>query len=183
MSLLHSWTLSPASCPPPRSSLPSGGIWFLGLVTLGDSLIASPSSLAFCPSAFFAAFSSHVAYRPRSRTLSHIWTHPALQGQCLLMAVRGTTARIYPASCLEGRCPLRHDGICALPPQHFDDLKTVIVITRLRKSRSDLSRHQDILPYATVWKGLYSVNTCAMPLLCSPQAFSCRCAPTARWSR
>src|SRR5262245_61061817 len=93
-----------------------------------------------------------------SLNLSHIWTHPALQGQCLLMAVRGTTARIYPASCLEGRCPLRHDGICALPPQHFDDLKTVIVITRLRKSRSDLSRHQDILPYAMGWNGLCSVN-------------------------
>jgi len=106
-----------------------------------------------------------------------------LQGQCLLMAVRGTTARIYPASCLEGRCPLRHDGICALPPQHFDDLKTVIVITRLRKSRSDLSRHQDILPYAMVWKGLCSVNTCAMHLLrCSPQALSCR-SPAALWSR
>gem|GEM_PF-6735438 len=99
------------------------------------------------------------------------------------MAVRGTTACIYPASFLEGHCPLRHDGICALPPQHFDDLTMVFVITRLRKSRSDLSRHQDILPYATVWKGLYSVNTCAMHLLCSPQAFSCRCAPTALWSR
>ena len=85
------------------------------------------------------------------------------------MAVRGTTARIYPASFLEGRCPLRHDGICALPPQHFDDLTMVFVITRLRKSRSDLSRHQDILPYATVWKGLCSVNTCAMHLLCSLQ--------------
>jgi len=119
-----------------------------------------------------------------SLNLSHIWTHPALQGQCLLMAVRGTTARIYPASCLEGRCPLRHDGICALPPQHFDDLKTVIVITRLRKSRSDLSRHQDILPYAMGWKGLCSVNTCAMHLLrCSPQALSYRCAPAALWSR
>jgi hypothetical protein len=120
---------------------------------------------------------------PSSLNLSHIWTHPALQGQCLLMAVRGTTACIYPASFLEGHCPLRHDGICALPPQHFDDLTMVFVITRLRKSRSDLSRHQDILPYATVWKGLYSVNTCALPLLCSPQAFSCRCAPTALWSR
>ena len=112
------------------------------------------------------------------REIEHIWTHPALQGQCLLMAVRGTTARIYPASFLEGRGPLRHDGICALPPQHFDDLTMVFVITRLRTSRSDLSRHQAILPYATVWKGLYSVNTCAMHLLrCSPQVLSCRCAP------
>src|SRR5215475_10201655 len=94
------------------------------------------------------------------------------------MAVRGTTACIYPASFLEGHCPLRHDGICALPPQHFDDLTMVCVITRLRKSRSDLSRHQDILPYARVWKGLCSVNTCAMHLLrCSPQALSCRCTP------
>ena len=115
---------------------------------------------------------------------SHIWTHPALQGQCLLMTVRGTTARLYPASWLEGRCPLRHDGICALPPQHFDDLTMVFVITRLQKSRSDLSRHQDILPYATLWKGLCSVHTGAMHLLrCSPQALSCRCAPAALWSR
>src|SRR5215831_16052219 len=51
---------SPASCPPPRSSLKSGGIWFLGLGTLWDSLISSPSSLAFFPSAFFAAFSALV---------------------------------------------------------------------------------------------------------------------------
>jgi hypothetical protein len=93
-----------------------------------------------------------------SLNFSHIWPHPALQGQCLLMAVRGTTARLYPASCSEGRCPLRHDGICALPPQHFDDLMMVFVLTRLRKSRSDLSRHQDIIPYATVWKGLCSVG-------------------------
>ena len=120
---------------------------------------------------------------PETLNLSHIWTHSALQGQCLLMAVRGTTACIYPASFLEGHCPLRHDGICALPPQHFDALTMVFVITRLRKSRSDLSRHQDILPYATVWKGLCSVNTGAMHLLGSPQAFSCRCAPTALWSR
>src|SRR5215510_10784803 len=62
------------------------------------------------------------------------------------MAVRGTTACIYPASCVEGCYPLRHDGICALPPQHFDDLTMVFVITRLRKSRSALSRHQDIFP-------------------------------------
>jgi hypothetical protein len=61
MSPLHSWTLPPASCPPPRSSLKSGGIWFLGLVTLWDSLISSPSSLAFFPSAFFAAFSYRFA--------------------------------------------------------------------------------------------------------------------------
>jgi hypothetical protein len=95
------------------------------------------------------------------------------------MAVRGTTARIYPASCLEGRCPLRHDGICALPPQHFDDLTMVFVITRLRKSRSDVSRHQDITSYATVWKGLCAVNTCAMHLLrCSlpsPRVPMCPC--------
>jgi hypothetical protein len=38
----------------------------LGLVTLGESLIASPSSLAFFPSAFFAAFS----YRFASSCLS-----------------------------------------------------------------------------------------------------------------
>src|SRR4030095_14860348 len=57
-----------------------------------------------------------------------LWTHPALQGQCLLMAVRDTTARIYPASFLEGHCPLRHDGICAIPPQHFDDLTMVFGI-------------------------------------------------------
>src|SRR5262249_19895056 len=99
------------------------------------------------------------------------------------MAVRDTTARIYPASFLEGRCPLRHDGSCALPPQHFDDLTMVFVITRLRKSRSDLSRHPDILPYAMVWKGLCSVNPGAMHLLrCSPQALSCRCTPAALWS-
>jgi hypothetical protein len=56
----------------------------------------------------------------------------------------------------------------------------VFVITRLRKSRSDLSRHQDMIPYAMVWKGLCSVNACAMHLLrCSPQALSCGCAPTA----
>ena len=42
------------------------GIWFLGLVTLGESLIASPSSLAFFPSAFFVAFS----YRFASSCLS-----------------------------------------------------------------------------------------------------------------
>jgi len=81
------------------------------------------------------------------------------------MAVRGTTACIYPASFLEGHCPLRHDGICALPPQHFDDLTMVFVITRLRKSRSDLSRHQALIPCATVGKGLCSVNTPAMHLL------------------
>src|SRR5215471_3126302 len=40
-----------------------------------------------------------------SLNLSHIWTHPALQGQCLLMAARGTTARIYPASLSERLCP------------------------------------------------------------------------------
>src|SRR2546426_1022293 len=57
-----------------------------------------------------------------SLNFSHIWTHPALQGPCLLMATRGTTARIYPASLSERLCPPRHDGICALPPQHFDDL-------------------------------------------------------------
>src|SRR2546425_165356 len=51
----------PASCPPPRSSLTSGGIWFWGLVTLQDSVISSPSSLAFFPSAFFAAFSYRFA--------------------------------------------------------------------------------------------------------------------------
>jgi hypothetical protein len=38
----------------------------LGLVTLGESLIASPSSLAFFPSAFFVAFS----YRFASSCLS-----------------------------------------------------------------------------------------------------------------
>src|SRR6266571_4683136 len=43
-------TSPPASCPPPRSSLTSGGIWFWGLVTLQDSVISSPSSLAFFPS-------------------------------------------------------------------------------------------------------------------------------------
>ena len=80
---------------------------------------------------------------PTSLNLSHVWTHPALQGPCDLMAVRDTTARLYPAACWEGRRPLRHDGICALPPQHFDDLTTVCVITRLWKSRSDLSRPQD----------------------------------------
>src|SRR5215471_1451688 len=117
-----------------------------------------------------------------SLNLSHIWTHPALQGQCLLMAARGTTARIYPASCSEGRGPLRHDGICALPPQHFDDLKTVIVITRLRKSRSDLSRHQALIPCATVGKGLCSVNTLAMHLLRSSRALACPCAPAALFS-
>jgi hypothetical protein len=138
---------------------------------------------------FYFRFRRNVYFYPIfsfefSSALSHIWTHPALQGQCLLMAVRGTTARIYPASFLEGRCPLRHDGICALPPQHFDDLTMVFVITRLRKSRSDLSRHQDIIPYAMVWKGLCSVNTCAMHLLrCLPPALSCRCAPAALWSR
>jgi hypothetical protein len=58
--------LDASSCPPPRSSLNSGSIWFLGLVTLGESLIASPSSLAFFPSAFFAAFS----YRFASSCLS-----------------------------------------------------------------------------------------------------------------
>jgi hypothetical protein len=47
---------------------------------------------------------------------------PALQGQCLLMAARDTTARLYPASLLERLCPPRHDGICALPPQQFADL-------------------------------------------------------------
>src|SRR5215467_6887895 len=47
---------SPASCPPPRSSLKSGGIWFLGLVTLWDSLISSPSSLAFFSFSVFCGF-------------------------------------------------------------------------------------------------------------------------------
>ena len=52
-----------------------------------------------------------------------LWTHPALQGQCLLMAARDTTARIYPALLSERLCPPRHDGICALPPQQFADLR------------------------------------------------------------
>ncbi len=99
------------------------------------------------------------------------------------MAARGTTARIYPASFLEGRCPLRHDGICALPPQPFHDLKAVCVRSRLWKSRSDLSRHPDIMPYATVWKGLCSVNTSAVHLLRSSLALLCRCASAALWSR
>src|SRR5215813_11239244 len=99
------------------------------------------------------------------------------------MATRDTTARIYPASCSEGRCPLRQDGICALPPQHFDDLKTVFVTTRLWKSRSDLSRHQDIIPYATVWTGLWSANTSAMHLLRPSIPLSCRGASAAPASR
>ncbi len=28
------------------------------------------------------------------------------------MAIRSTTARIYPASCSEGLCPLRHGEVC-----------------------------------------------------------------------
>jgi hypothetical protein len=82
------------------------------------------------------------------------------------------------ASCLEGRCPLRHDGICALPPQHFDDLKMVFVITRFWKSRSDLSRHQDIIPCTTVRKELCSVTTSAGHLLRSihsPAMLGCPC--------
>jgi hypothetical protein len=66
MSSLHSWALPPAPCPPPGFIAEIWGIWFLGLVTLEDSLIASPASLAFFPSAFFAAFS----YRFASSCLS-----------------------------------------------------------------------------------------------------------------
>ena len=45
-----------------------------------------------------------------TRNVLHIWTHPALQGQCLLMAAKGTTARIYPASLSKRLCPRRALG-------------------------------------------------------------------------
>jgi hypothetical protein len=37
---------------------------------------------------------------------SHIWTHPALQGQCRVTARKITTARIYTACHMENTCAL-----------------------------------------------------------------------------
>ncbi len=56
-----------------------------------------------------------------SLPVSYMGTHPALQGQCVLMTVRGTPARLERASCSEKRCPLRHDSSGALPPPDVDD--------------------------------------------------------------
>jgi hypothetical protein len=54
--------------------------------------------------------------------LSHIWTHPGLQGQFRVTACRITTARIYTACHVRTRVSPGLDGFRALPPQQFDDL-------------------------------------------------------------
>jgi len=59
---------------------------------------------------------------PESLNLSHIWTHPGLQGQFRVTACRITTARIYTACHVRTRVPPGLDGFRALPPQQFDDL-------------------------------------------------------------
>ena len=50
------------------------------------------------------------------------------------MPVRGTTARLHPASCSVGPYPLRPDAPCALPPRHVHALAAVGVRSRLWKS-------------------------------------------------
>src|SRR5262249_8732930 len=59
---------------------------------------------------------------PWPLNLSHIWTHPGLQGQFHVTARRITTARIYTACHVRTRVPHGLDGFRALPPQQFDDL-------------------------------------------------------------
>jgi hypothetical protein len=61
-------------------------------------------------------------HRGAYEVLSHIWTHPRLQGSSFPIAERMPTARIYPALPVEGVAPPGHDGICALPPQQLLDL-------------------------------------------------------------
>ena len=60
---------------------------------------------------------------PEMRALSHIWTHPGLQGQFRVTACRITTARIYTACHVRTRVSPGLDGFRALPPQQFDDLR------------------------------------------------------------
>src|SRR6266446_6304965 len=43
------------------------------------------------------------------------------------------------------------DGFRALPPQHVHDLLTVCAISRIWKSRSDLSRHHYVTTHAIIW--------------------------------
>ena len=78
--------------------------------------------------------------------LSHIWTHPGLQGQFRVDSSQELRLHaVYTACQMEGTLASGLDGFCALPPQHVHDLLAVCAISRVWKSRSDLLCH----PYVT----------------------------------
>ena len=81
--------------------------------------------------------------------LTHIWTHPGLQGQFRVDSSQALRLHAYIRPVRwRALWPPGLDGFRALPPQHVHDLLAVCAISRVWKSRSDLLCHQYVTTHA-----------------------------------